>query len=73
MHFPSIGVALRAGVGVAGTGGSPAPAPYAERVSEQPLLPETTQDEGDQGWGEAPVPREDDDRILRERPPHYGG
>ncbi|WP_269205321.1 hypothetical protein [Motilibacter aurantiacus] len=42
-------------------------------MSEQPLWPETTLDEGDEGWGEPPASRDDDDRILRERPPHHGG
>ena len=41
-------------------------------MSEQPVLPEITQDEADEGWGEIPTAG-DDDRILREVPPHHGG
>jgi hypothetical protein len=36
---------------------------------DEPLLPETTQDDTDAGWGE---PRRDnDERLLAERPPHW--
>lgn len=35
------------------------------------LLPEQTEDDRDEGWGEAPG-GPDDDRILREVPPHHG-
>ncbi|WP_269204644.1 hypothetical protein [Motilibacter deserti] len=42
-------------------------------MSEQPVLPDTTQDEADEGWGDLPAGRDDDERILRERPPHHGG
>lgn len=35
----------------------------------EPLLPETTRDDTDAGWGE---PRRDNDtRLLAERPPHW--
>jgi hypothetical protein len=41
----------------------------------EPLLPETTSDETDVGWGDdepADEPDErDDDRLRDERPPHY--
>jgi hypothetical protein len=37
---------------------------------EAPLLPEQTRDDTGRGWGE----REDtnDDRLLEDRPPHWG-
>ena len=44
--------------------------PYAGRMPD-PLLPDTTTDEQDTGWGEPD--RDDDDRISREVPPHHGG
>ena len=37
------------------------------------LLPNMTSDERDTGWGERPDPDDDDDeRCLREVPPHHG-
>ena len=45
--------------------GSPLPA------AERPVLPDVTTDERDIGWGELPEPG-DDDRYLREVPPHHG-
>lgn len=36
-----------------------------------PVLPETTSDEQDHGWGER-AENDDDDRFLREVPPHHG-
>ena len=36
---------------------------------EGALLPEQTRDDTDRGWGE-PV-RDNDDRLLAERPPHW--
>ena len=40
---------------------------------ERPLLPETTDDEADTGWGERSVEEDPDDvrRFLDERPPHH--
>ena len=37
---------------------------------EAPLLPEQTRDDTERGWGE----RDDtnDDRLLEDRPPHWG-
>ena len=35
-------------------------------------LPLTTSDEQDTGWGERPE-QDDDERLLREVPPHHGG
>ena len=39
---------------------------------ERPLLSDVTADERDVGWGEVPE-RDDDERYLREVPPHHGG
>ena len=39
--------------------------------STEPVLPSVTGDERDVGWGEAPEP-DDDERLLREVPPHHG-
>jgi len=36
------------------------------------VLPDTTSDERDVGWGDPPEP-DDDERLLREVPPHHGG
>lgn len=36
----------------------------------EPVLPDTTRDERDVGWGEVPE-RDDDERLLREVPPHH--
>lgn len=38
---------------------------------ESAVLPDVTTDECDIGWGEVPEPS-DDDRYLREVPPHHG-
>lgn len=59
----------------AGTPEQPAPrvrrqAPVRRRIAE-PVLPDTTRDEGDLGWGDLPDP-DDDERLLREVPPHHG-
>jgi hypothetical protein len=54
----------------------PAPHPVRPRIarrppSDRPLLPDITDDERDVGWGDAPAPDEDE-RLLREVPPHHG-
>ena len=36
---------------------------------DQPTLPDQTRDDTDAGWGERS--RDDDDRLLDDRPPHY--
>ena len=36
-----------------------------------PVLPDVTSDERDVGWGDAREP-DDDERYLREVPPHHG-
>jgi hypothetical protein len=39
----------------------------------EPVLPDTTSDETDVGWGDEPPPSEqdDDERLTAERPPHH--
>jgi hypothetical protein len=41
---------------------------------ERPVIPETTDDESDTGWGERPAEDDSEDvrRFLDERPPHHG-
>jgi hypothetical protein len=41
------------------------------RPSTGPVLPTVSEDERDVGWGETPE-RDDDERLLREVPPHHG-
>jgi hypothetical protein len=41
------------------------------RPSDVAILPDVTDDERDVGWGEAAEP-DDDERLLREVPPHHG-
>jgi hypothetical protein len=36
----------------------------------EPVLPEHSRDDTDIGWGEEPKP-DDDERLRRERPPHW--
>ena len=45
--------------------------PVRRHSSEEPVLPEVTRDERDEGWNEA---RGDysDEWYLNERPPHHG-
>jgi hypothetical protein len=38
--------------------------------SDMPVLPAQSQEDTDVGWGEQPDP-EDDERLHRERPPHW--
>jgi hypothetical protein len=57
----------------------PAPPGYAGQVSERAgyddeLLPEQTSDDTDVGWGEPPpddAESADDERLRREKPPHW--
>ncbi len=39
--------------------------------SREPVLPTQSQEDTDVGWGELPAP-DDDERLNRERPPHWG-
>jgi hypothetical protein len=38
-------------------------------VDDEPVLPEQTRDDTDSGWGDSA--KDDDERLLRERPPHW--
>ena len=40
------------------------------RNDDEPVLPDTTRDERDVGWGDEPGER-DDEWYRRERPPHH--
>jgi hypothetical protein len=42
----------------------------ARDPDDSPVLPLQSQDETDAGWGEQPEP-DDDDRLRRDRPPHW--
>ncbi|HWG03073.1 MAG TPA: hypothetical protein VG164_14645 [Trebonia sp.] len=44
------------------------PQPMPPPVSE-PVLPERSREDTDTDWGE--YPRADDDRLTRDRPPHW--
>lgn len=35
------------------------------------VLPEQTSDDTDRGWGEAADDPDDDERLIREKPPHW--
>jgi hypothetical protein len=37
----------------------------------EPVLPTQSQEDTDVGWGEVPG-SDDDERLYRERPPHWG-
>lgn len=39
--------------------------------AEGPALPVRSRDDSDVGWGERPEPDDDDERLYRERPPHW--
>jgi hypothetical protein len=54
-------------------GGRSVDEPLPESARDQAgVLPDTTADERDIGWGDLPE-ESDDDRYLREVPPHHGG
>jgi hypothetical protein len=38
---------------------------------EDETLPDQTSDDTDRGWGEHPDDDSNDERLLRERPPHW--
>jgi hypothetical protein len=38
--------------------------------ADKPALPVRSRDDSDVGWGERPEP-DDDERLYRERPPHW--
>jgi hypothetical protein len=35
------------------------------------VLPEQTSDDTDRGWSERPDDESDDERLIREKPPHW--
>ncbi len=37
----------------------------------EPVLPEQSREDTDAGWGEYPESGERDDRLYRDRPPHW--
>jgi hypothetical protein len=39
--------------------------------ADKPALPVRSRDDSDVGWGERPEPDDDDERLYRERPPHW--
>lgn len=39
---------------------------------EAPLLPEQTRDDTERGWGSRSGEDSNDDRLLEDRPPHWG-
>jgi len=45
----------------------------SKRADDKPVLPVQSEDETGVGWGEAPATPEpdDDERLRRERPPHW--
>jgi hypothetical protein len=59
----------------AGDGGDAAPPPAPAETSrpdvDTAVLPRQTSDDTDVGWGETPAAAGDDERIRRERPPHW--
>jgi hypothetical protein len=48
----------------------PAPTPPA-RTAPAPLLPTQSREDTDVGWGEYRERDDDDDRLIRDRPPHW--
>ena len=44
--------------------------PPARTVSSAPLLPTQSREDTDAGWGEYRE-RDDDERLIRDRPPHW--
>lgn len=40
---------------------------------DQLVLPALTRDESEPGWGDRAEEVDDDERLLRERPPHHEG
>lgn len=55
----------------AGPGPDPGrPRPAQGPGGGQPLLPSRSSDETDVGWGDEPEP-DDEDRLRRDRPPHW--
>ena len=50
---------------------APTPPPTATApIAAAPVLPTQSREDTDLGWGDYPD-RDDDDRLLRDRPPHW--
>jgi len=49
----------------------PAPAAPPAPILPVPILPAQSREDTDLGWGDY-AERDDDDRLLRDRPPHWG-
>jgi hypothetical protein len=50
--------------------GSPVGGADAPPVPSAPILPTQSREDTDVGWGDY-ADRDDDDRLLRDRPPHW--
>jgi hypothetical protein len=48
----------------------PRPEPRPDKPDDAPVIPRTTRDDTDEGWGERR--RGNDERLLEDRPPHWG-
>jgi hypothetical protein len=46
-------------------------APSVRSPADKPAVPVRSLDDSDVGWGERPEPDDDDERLYRERPPHW--
>ena len=44
---------------------------YDADDGDDEVLPDQTSDDTDRGWGEHPDDADDDERLLREKPPHW--
>lgn len=49
----------------------PHPPAHDPPAADRPVLPDQTGDDLDIGWGERHDDARDDERFLRERPPHW--
>jgi hypothetical protein len=49
---------------------SQSPGSGESAAADRPVLPVQSQEDTDAGWGDRPEP-EDDERLYRERPPHW--
>jgi hypothetical protein len=47
------------------------PALTVRSPADKPAVPVRSRDDSDVGWGERPEPDDDDERLNRERPPHW--
>jgi hypothetical protein len=52
-------------------GGMPPDEAPKQPDPREPVLPTQSREDTDVGWGEPPGP-DDDERLSRERPPHWG-